>query len=61
MLTNKHVDNLKCHTETNHPKQAILERSVVAGGHTNRMVSKKMKNSYKKNPAGDADADEYPG
>ncbi|KAL3780295.1 hypothetical protein HJC23_001336 [Cyclotella cryptica] len=40
---------------------AILQRSFVAGGETNRLVSKKMKNSYKKNPVGDADADEYPG
>jgi hypothetical protein len=61
MLRCKHVVNLKFHSETNHQKQAILERSLVAGGQTNRMVSKKMKNSYKKNPAGDADADEYPG
>jgi len=41
--------------------QEILDRSFVGGGETNRLVSKKMKLSRKKNPNGDADADEYPG
>eukprot|EP00970_Alexandrium_tamarense_P000262 scaffold31_cov198-Alexandrium_tamarense.AAC.3 len=39
----------------------ILERSLTGGGETNRLISKKMKNSMKKNSNGDADADEYPG
>lgn len=39
----------------------ILQRSLTAGGETNRLISKKMKLSHKKNPNGDADADEYPG
>ena len=42
--------------------QEILDRSFVGGGQTNRLVTKKMKLSHKKNPNGDAaDADEYPG
>lgn len=41
--------------------QEILEQSFVGGGETNRLVTKKMKLSRKKNPNGDADADEYPG
>ena len=51
-------------TETNkqtNKQQEIIERSFTAGGETNRLISKKMKQSYKKNPLGDADADEYPG
>jgi len=43
--------------------QEILERSLVSGGDTGRLVSKKMKASSKKKDgsAGHADADEYPG
>lgn len=40
-----------------------MERSLVSGGDTGRLVSKKMKASNKKKDgsAGHADADEYPG
>ncbi len=40
-----------------------MERSLVSGGDTGRLVSKKMKASTKKKDgsAGHADADEYPG
>ncbi|KAL7493380.1 hypothetical protein ACHAWT_002530 [Skeletonema menzelii] len=41
--------------------QEILDRSFIAGGgESNRLVSRKMKLSRKKNPIGDTDADEYP-
>lgn len=47
--------------ECNKNYQEIIERSLKGGGETNRLVSKKMKQSNKKNSDGDGDCDEYPG
>eukprot|EP00578_Thalassiosira_sp_NH16_P023580 CAMPEP_0181102540 /NCGR_PEP_ID=MMETSP1071-20121207/14375_1 /TAXON_ID=35127 /ORGANISM="Thalassiosira sp., Strain NH16" /LENGTH=715 /DNA_ID=CAMNT_0023185531 /DNA_START=12 /DNA_END=2159 /DNA_ORIENTATION=- len=41
--------------------QEILDRSLTGGGETNRLISKKMKQSNKKHASGDGDCDEYPG
>eukprot|EP00571_Detonula_confervacea_P012895 CAMPEP_0172302584 /NCGR_PEP_ID=MMETSP1058-20130122/4258_1 /TAXON_ID=83371 /ORGANISM="Detonula confervacea, Strain CCMP 353" /LENGTH=697 /DNA_ID=CAMNT_0013013113 /DNA_START=45 /DNA_END=2138 /DNA_ORIENTATION=+ len=41
--------------------QDILDRSLTGGGETNRLLSKKMKQSNKKTTNGDGDCDDYPG
>ena len=42
-------------------QQEILARSLTGGGETNRLTTKKMRQSNKKNEDGDGACDEYPG